>query len=145
MTELFDKINLMGLKLARKSTPLKLKEPQYTRNGKKINLFQQIQEANIDTEIYPTLEKYGCIDKINTNVNAVFGDMTEYKNLRDFQQKEQKLNEMWNNLDINIRKEFGNDKYEFANKGENWIKNKINEMKIKAETKTEIKTETKGE
>ena len=98
------------------------------RAGKKVNLWQMIQDANVDCEIYPTLEKYGSLKPIETNYELLYGDLGEINGLRDLKDKEIRAKNMWDNLPIEIRNEFGNNRYTFMQEGEQWLKNKLDEI-----------------
>ena len=54
-----------------------------TKAGKEINVYNFIQESREDTEIYPTLEKYGCIDRMVINEPDVYSDLRNIKDLRN--------------------------------------------------------------
>lgn len=95
------------------------------RKGQTINLYDFIQENREDTEIYPTLEKYGSIDKIIVDKPKIYADFQELMSLRDIHEQEQKANELWESLPFDIRKEFSNDRLNFMQNGETWLKNKI--------------------
>lgn len=101
------------------------------KKGQKINLYDFIQENREDTEIYPTLEKYGCIDKIIVDKPKIYAEFKELMNLRDIHEQERKANNLWESLPFDIRKEFGNDRLNFMQNGKQWL-----EGKIKAELKT---------
>lgn len=98
--------------------------------GKKINMYDFIQEGREDTEIYPTLEKYGCIDKMIINREDVYADYTELQKLeglRGIKDYEIKAKNMFYNLPTEIRKEFDNDINKFTRGADDFIK------KLKAE------------
>lgn len=89
--------------------------------GKEINCYERIQEAREDTEIYPTLEKYGCLEKIPMDVNKTFNDFTEFKDLRTLKDQQIKANQMWLDLPWEIRAHFDNNINEFIEHGENYV------------------------
>lgn len=93
--------------------------------GVKINVYEFIQESREDTEIYPTLEKYGSLKRMELDTEGVYGDFREIKDLRSVYEQQKAADNMWLNLPIEVRKEFGHSKSEFMEKGENWLKNKI--------------------
>ena len=103
--------------------------------GKKINVYQSIQENREDTEIYPTLEKYGCIEDtikaMEKNKQEIYQDLRGIKDLRGVLQQQQEAQNLWDNLPLEVRREFGHNSNEFMEKGENWLKNKI-DAEIKA-------------
>ena len=113
--------------------------------GKKINCYEEIQNNREDTEIYPTLEKYGCLDRMQLSIQdatALYADLTGQKfELRDMINQQKKADEMWENLPLDTRREFNHSKQEFLNNGAKWLKNKIDaakaaEEKLKAGTIT---------
>ena len=106
-----------------------------TKAGKTFNVYQSIQEAREDTEILPTLQKYGCIDRMITNHTQIIGDLTELSNLRSLHEMTKKSNEIWQSLPLEVRKEFNNNKNEFIDKGMDWAKRKVAEKKAKEENK----------
>lgn len=116
------------------------------KKGQKINLYDFIQENREDTEIYPTLEKYGCLDKIIVDKPRIFADFQELMGLRDMHDQERKAQTLWENLPIEVRKEFANDRLNFLQNGEKWLKDQIKAEKEKTQqvTKpTEVKNEQK--
>lgn len=116
--------------------------------GVKNNVYDLIQANREDTEIIPTLEKYGCIDRMMLNVQDVYGEFGKYKSLRDIQEQQKQANMMWNNLPLETRREFNHNKYTFLKDGEKWLKNKIekmakeNEKQTTTEQKQEVQTST---
>lgn len=99
-----------------------------TKAGKKINVNQWIQESKDDTEIYAMIEKYhGDINAIPKEFGGIIGDLTEYQDLRTVMDKEIKAKEMWESLPLKLRAEFGNNKYEFLEKGMAWAQKQENE------------------
>ena len=95
--------------------------------GKEVEWYQLIQEAREDTEIYPTLEKYGCLDKIMVHPNKMMTDFTEFKDLRSMKDQQIKAKEMWESLPYDIRMDFNNNVNEFIEKGEEYIAKKYKE------------------
>lgn len=104
-----------------------------TKAGKTFNVYDKIQENREDTEIYPTLEKYGCIDRMMLNTQGVYADFQEFKGLREMKDQQIKADEMFNSLPLDVRIQFQNDKNLFMRDGEKWIKSKIDEEKKKAD------------
>lgn len=119
----------------------------FEKNGKKINVYDFIQEGREDTEIYPTLEKYGCIDKMILNREDVYADYTELQKmqgLRGVKDFEIQAKTMFYNLPLEVRKEFDNDINKFTRGADNYIaKLKEEDAKKAAELKKqeEIKIE----
>lgn len=96
-----------------------------TKAGKTYNVYDMIQEAREDTEIYATLEKYGCIDKMTLNAELMYGDFRNFLDLRGMQEQNIAAKNMWNNLPWEIRAKFGNNINEFVDKGEQWLKSQV--------------------
>lgn len=85
--------------------------------GKKYNNYQAIQDAREDTEIYPTLEKYGSIEQasqiMNRTTNELEGfgaDLRGIKNLRDIFEIQKQADTLWLNLPLDVREAFGHSK-----------------------------------
>lgn len=113
-----------------------------TKAGKKFNVYDKIQENREDTEIYPTLEKYGCIDRMMLNTQGVYADFQEFKGLREMKEQQIKADEMFYNLPLDVRLQFQNDKNLFMRDGEKWIKGLIDKQTA-AENKEHPTTENK--
>jgi hypothetical protein len=96
-----------------------------TKAGKTYNVYDKIQENREDTEIYPTLEKYGCIDRMMLNTQGVYADFQEFKGLREMKDQQIKADQMFYNLPLEVRTKFQNDKNLFMRDGEKWIKEMI--------------------
>lgn len=123
------------------------------KKGKKINVRQAINEANVDCEIYDTLERHNMIQTHNKqDISEIINDIGQI-NLMTSLEKIKKAEEMWKNLPISIREEFKNDIHNFIDNGEKHFKNKIEQEIIKKEEekkkaeeekkKKEIKDESK--
>ncbi|UPW41192.1 internal scaffolding protein [Sigmofec virus UA08Rod_5228] len=96
----------------------------FEKMGKKINIYDFIQEGREDTEIYPTLEKYGCIDKMMLNREDVYADYTELQKMRDYRgvkDFEIQAKNMFYNLPLEVRKEFDNDINKFTRGADEYI------------------------
>ena len=115
-----------------------------------VNVYDFIQEGREDTEIYPTLEKYGSLEPMKLKVEhaeEMYKDFTQiqelggYRGVLDYQKK---AKEMFYNLPSEIRKEFNNDINKFTKEGPEYLNKKIQEMK-KLYEKTIETPETKGE
>lgn len=113
------------------------------RFGKEVNLQQMIQDANVDCEVYEVIEKYGCLKPIETNMELIYGDLGEIQDLRDLKQKEIRAKQLWDNLPIDIRNEFGNNRFLFLQEGEQWLKNKIEQAQQVATQPAEQPAEIK--
>lgn len=103
-----------------------------TKAGVEMNVYEWIQESREDTEIYPTLEKYGCVEDaakaMRLKTPELYADMREIKDLRSSIEQVNKANELWERLPLDVRKEFNHNSAEFVEKGEQWLKNKVDEM-----------------
>lgn len=106
------------------------------KKGQMINLYDFIQENREDTEIYPTLEKYGCLDKIIVDKPKIYADFQELMGLREIHEQERKAQRLWENLPIDVRKEFANDRLNFMQNGEKWLKEQIKAEKNKTQQAT---------
>lgn len=128
----------MGKRRKRAQQKFNKEEIQIEMKGKKINMYDMIQEARKDTELYPTLEKYGCIpqEKLDEKkANAVYGDLTAIKGMRSAMEQQKMAENLWANLPLETRKEFGHNKYEFMDNGMEWLKRKIEAAKEITEIK----------
>lgn len=107
------------------------------KQGKEIDVDAMIQAGREDTEIYPTLEKYGCLDKLEIDNKGVYGDFREIKSLENIIEQNEKATNLWNNLPLEVREQFGNDKTKFLNEGEEWLKKKIDSENNKVQQQTQ--------
>lgn len=99
--------------------------------GQKINVYDAIQAASEDTDIYETLEKYGCIDSMQKyNGEEIKQDYDDYVSLQDLQERQIHANNMWAKLPAGVREKFHNNIYEFLNNAPEWLQKE--EEKIKA-------------
>lgn len=104
------------------------------KNGEKINVYQMIQENREDTEIEPTLKKYGCLTPMELKTEQVYADLRNIKtNMRDILSQQQEAENLWNKLPRDVRENFGNSKRNFLENGETWLKTKIEAAKKEAE------------
>lgn len=117
--------------------------------GEKFVYYDRIQKARQDTEIYPTLEKYGCLDPIMVNKEQMYLDLRGWKtDARSLTEMTIKADEMWNKLPHDIKAKFENNRDIFMRDGEKWLKSEIEKNKpaempnsdTTALTTTEIKT-----
>lgn len=94
--------------------------------GQKINMYDSIQEASEDTDIYKTLEKYGSIEPLmRPNLKAIEEDFEDYETLITLHDKMEKAQEMWNKLDAGVKAQFHNNREEFVEKGQEWVQSLI--------------------
>ena len=122
------------------------KNATFTRAGRKICIYDMIQESQEDSEIYQTLEKYGCLDKLQTNYGELYGDFTAIpKDLRDLTENRNKIKELFYGLDVKDREHFNHDVNNFIRNGEKFLiekeqKNKtVEQPTVKETTTTEAK------
>lgn len=120
------------------------KNATFTRAGRKICIYDMIQEAQEDSEIYQTLEKYGCLDRLQTNYGEMYGDFTQIpKDLRDLTEHRNKIKEMFYELDVKDREYFNHDVNNFIRDGEKFLLEKEQAKNaIEQPTQTETKTTT---
>lgn len=111
-----------------------------TKAGKTFNVYDKIQEGREDTEIYPTLEKYGCIDRMMLDHQGIYDDFTKYGELRDIKEQQKLANQMFYDLPIDVRQKFNNDISVFMKDGEKFVKKMVDEDIAKAKA---IKLENK--
>lgn len=102
--------------------------------GQKINVYDSIQEASVDTDLYKTLEKYGSIEPLmNPNLQQIEQDFEEYETLMTLHEKIEKAENMWLKLDAGVKEKFHNNKNEFVEKGKQWLQEMLaKEQKIEA-------------
>ena len=101
--------------------------PTLKKFGKEFDIYDWIQENREDTEIIPTLEKYGCLDRMKIDDNVLYGDVTKLMKdgLRGLMINEQKAQDLWDSLPYEYREEFQNNKILFLENAETWLKNRI--------------------
>lgn len=90
--------------------------------GQEYNVYEKIQEGREDTEIYPTLEKYGCIDRMMLDHQGIYDDFTKYGELRGIKEQQKMAEQMFYNLPLETRQEFNNDINLFVKSGEKYVK-----------------------
>lgn len=100
-----------------------------TKAGKTYNVYQAIQEAREDTEIMPTLLKYGCIDKLGMDPKAVYADITNIQNnLRNVIDQQIEAEKLWESLPIETRMKYNNSTREFMERAPEDLKKQIEEI-----------------
>lgn len=106
----------------------------FKRASGEMNVYDFIQAGREDTEIIPTLEKYGSIEvmKLNKqNAENLYQDFTQiqelggYRGILDYQKK---AKEMFYSLPSDIRKDFDNDINKFTKNGAQYLQNKLTEF-----------------
>jgi len=116
--------------------------PKIKMKGKEIDIYDLIQAAREDTEIYPTLEKYGCIDKIMRNNEGIFADLTNIKDLRNSLEQMKAAEDMWLGLPLEVRAEYNHSIHEFLDEGQEKLTKQIKMEKEVIRETPEIKGET---
>lgn len=111
-----------------KASSLKIK-----RAGKELSLQEFLNENNHDCTIYQVLQTYRGDMKLtqarlNTITRNVADNLQEVDGLRDALAIMNKAKETWNDLPLEVRKEFKNDVYEFQRNGLKWANSKIKEF-----------------
>ena len=106
------------------------------KKGKTFNVYDWIQENREDTEIEPTLKKYGCIPQEMLNKQGVYDDFTVYGDLRGVQEQMKKAKEMFYSLPLETRQKFNNNIDTFTKEGKNYVKGLI-DAEIAEKKKTE--------
>lgn len=115
------------------------------RAGQEVNVYDFIQANREDTELYEVLEKYGCIDKIKKTDEALYADITEIQKLdglRGMVEKQKQAKMMFEQLPIEVRKEFNNSLNEFSIKAPQYLQKLGETLEMKNELKLEME---KGE
>lgn len=117
-----------------------------TKAGKKYVFYDVIQAAREDTEIYPTLEKYGCLDPIMINKQNLYADLTSLKtDLRSLTEQNMRADELWNQLPGKIKAQFDNSRDLFMKDGEAWLKSEIEKEQATQTQETPKSTEGTNE
>lgn len=110
-----------------------------------ISVYDKIQAARVDTEIYPTLEKYGSIDRIKLDAKKVYGDFTAFKDLRSMLDQQIAAKKMWEALPWDVRKKFDNNIHTFIKDGEKYLQEEIKKQQPAEVPQSDTPAETKGE
>ena len=95
-----------------------------TKQGDKINCFDAIQAANVDTNIYDVMKKYHCqqdeameLMKARGGEQGIYADIVELQNqikdIGDVQAVAQKAQEMFDQLPAEIKSKYGNNLNDF--------------------------------
>lgn len=116
------------------------KKISFKRAGQKINIYDLIQASREDTEIYPTLEKYGMLPSIETaeqfmanRAKGFFAEFEKTMDKRDFHELQIKAEESWKSLPREIREKFHNNREEFMNEGLEWYNAELKKAQDQAE------------
>lgn len=95
-----------------------------TMKGKIFNLYDYIQAGREDTEIYPTLEKYGNLQVLERPAEEIIADFSENMDLRDLAEQDNRLRILFENLPLKEKQVFKNDFYKFKAEGLNYYTEK---------------------
>ncbi|UPW41490.1 internal scaffolding protein [Dipodfec virus UA23Rod_1071] len=114
------------------------------KGGETFNLYESIQEAREDTELYPTLEKYGSIERMIINEADVYGDLRQVKSLKGELEKLEAAERLWNSLPWDVRSQFNNNRYNFMENGESWLMEKMAEKEEPVEITPMAQEKTNG-
>lgn len=128
------------IKNRKKPEPQEFGNPKLIRAGQELDVREWIDAGREDTELYETLEKYGCIDRMIVDKEQVFGDLSEIMDLRSSIDQINKAEELWERLPLDFKKEFLNDKNEFIRNGMEILKKKIDTETKVIETQLKEKT-----
>lgn len=90
--------------------------------GKKLNVYKMIQAANEDLNIYDVIEKYGSLKKMEMDVTGIYGDYQRIMGLRDIIEANKQADVMWMSLPLDVRNKFKNNKQNFMQNGESYLK-----------------------
>lgn len=106
----------------------------YVKAGQKINIYDEIQEAAEDADIYKTLEKYGTLKPLETDREGIYAEFKKNMDLRDLNEQAKAQEEQWRNLPLKVREIFKNDKLNFLQNAENWLADVKEKMSQKDKT-----------
>lgn len=91
-----------------------------TKAGKTYNVYDYIQAANVDTDIYEVMKKYHCMESEAVKImeekggeKGIFLDIRalqgKIQDIGDVQKVAQEAQEMFENLPAEIKSKYGND------------------------------------
>lgn len=116
------------------------KKIEITKAGKTYNVYDSIQANREDTEIYPTLEKYGNLEKMERTASENQQKISEIMTIGDLMMKDRQLQEFFEDLPSKERNKFDNDFYLFKKNGFSYYQKlaqeeikKANELKKRQE------------
>lgn len=109
------------------------KDLKVTKQGKTFKMYDAIQEANVDTDIYEVARKYGMVGAekecaetyMQKNLTELDEAFQEFMDMRSVLDKKIQAENMWNDLPIEIKRQFNNDVNEFMDNGPDWIKQQV--------------------
>lgn len=100
-----------------------------TKAGVTFNVYDKIQEAREDTEIIPTLKKYGCIPVQTVDNNSMYQNFTDAQDLRGVLDRKIAAENAFYQLPVEVRREFDHNIDRFMKEGKEYIKNRIEKEK----------------
>lgn len=103
-----------------------------TKCGKTFNMYDFIQSGREDTEIVPTLEKYGCLDRMQVSAQGTYADITNAMDLRSLYDQEIELKNIFESLPLEERRIFNHDFYDFKQNGLKYFEEKA-QVELKAQ------------
>lgn len=112
----------------------------YVKCGKEINIYDEIQANRTDTEIIPTLRKYGNLKPLEVDYQGMYGEF-EKMDLRDVYELKEKAENMYDQLPAEIKAQFNDDPREFLEKAPKWLEEKIKTLQPTTPTNNEPKDE----
>lgn len=124
----------------------------FEKYGKDVNVYDYIQSNNVDTDIYEVAKKYNngiadvttCASYMRKNLNELSEEFAEMQDLKSVLEKQIKATNMWNALPVSVRAAFNNDKAEFLDNGENWLKKQKELVQTAAQKKNEQQQQQPG-
>lgn len=118
----------------RKSAVIFSENPTFRQGSKDISIKEFTNKNAIDSNIYDVIEKYRgdlkmSAEELNVFHNEVAEELSEIKSLPDAIKQIQKAEEVWKNLPLEIRKDFGNSQARFLQNGKTYLEGKIKAYK----------------
>lgn len=114
----------------RKGLSMDRKKITIRQNGRLVNLYDLIQSRNVDTEIYPTLQKYGSIKPMEITEEWLSTGLQTLESYKDIENLRKAAENLFLELPNEIQALYGNNYAEFEkDKGEKvkkYIKGKKN-------------------
>lgn len=113
-----------------------IRKTTYTKYGKEVNVYDEIQANRVDTEIVPTLRKYGNLKPLEMDYQGMYGEF-QNMDLRDVYQAKDKAEKLYNELPADIKAQFNDDPREFMEKAPKWLDEKIKTLQAQQPKPTE--------
>ena len=108
------------------------------QNGRVVNLYGLIQSRNVDTEIYPTLYKYGSLKPLEINQEWLATGLQTLEGIKDIDKLAKEAENLFLELPDEIQNLYGKSYAEFAkDKGQ-----KIIDFMKQKEQKSELNNNT---